>query len=78
MLTFEKTARDLYCAEGKYDKAEPLLKRSLMITENLLGANHPRMATTLEIYVPLLRKTNRTVEADKLEAKVKSILPTHK
>lgn len=33
--------------------------------------------TTLEIYVPLLRKTNRTAEADKLEAKVKSILPAH-
>ncbi|MDD5633570.1 MAG: tetratricopeptide repeat protein [Methylococcales bacterium] len=31
----------LYCAQGKYEKAEPLCQRSLAIGEKALGEDHP-------------------------------------
>ncbi len=37
----------LYRAQGKYAEAEPLLKRSLAISEKALGPEHPDVATSL-------------------------------
>ena len=37
----------LYCAQGKYDQAEVLYKRSLAIMANTLGADHPNVAACL-------------------------------
>src|SRR4051794_30809864 len=33
--------------EGKYDKAEPLAKRALMLREKVLGGEHPLVAEVL-------------------------------
>ncbi len=63
----------LYKTQGRYAEAEPLLKRALAIREKTLGPEHPRVATTLENYAALLRKTGRTTEAAKLEARAKAI-----
>jgi tetratricopeptide (TPR) repeat protein len=63
----------LYQAQGKYSEAEPLFKRALAIKEKALGPEHLSVATTLENYAALLRKTNREVEAIKLEARAKAI-----
>ena len=37
----------LYQAQGRYSEAEPLYKRSLLISEEQLGADHPDTATSL-------------------------------
>jgi tetratricopeptide (TPR) repeat protein len=55
-----------YCARGLYDKAEPLYKRSIQITEKALGADHPDVAESL---MPLARcygRAGRNVEAEGL------------
>ena len=38
-----------------------------------LGPNHPHVATSIENYAALLRATERTAEADKMEARAKAI-----
>ncbi len=53
--------------------AEPLYQHSLAILEKALGPEHPHVATTLENYAELLRKTNRKKKAKKLEARAKAI-----
>ncbi|OGG46782.1 MAG: hypothetical protein A3F84_12525 [Candidatus Handelsmanbacteria bacterium RIFCSPLOWO2_12_FULL_64_10] len=50
-----------------------MFKESLTILENTLGPDHPHVATSLENYVVLLRKTNQPAEAAKLEARAKAI-----
>jgi len=50
-----------------------MYKSSLAIEEKALGANHPNVATILENYADLLRKTNRVSQAEKLEARAKAI-----
>ncbi len=67
----------LYEAQGKYAEAEPLYKRSLAIREKTLGSEHPQVATSLENYAALLRKTGRGGEAAKLEARAKAIRAKH-
>jgi len=42
-----------------------------------LGPGHPEVATNLENYSELLRKTNRETEAAKLEARAKGIRARH-
>lgn len=41
--------------QGKFDEAEPLLKRSLAINEMVLGPEHPTVATSLDNLAGLLR-----------------------
>ena len=41
--------------------------------EKALGPQHPDVATSLENYAALLRKTERTTEATKMEARAKAI-----
>ncbi len=63
--------------QGRYAEAEPLYKRSLAIREKALGPQHPHIATILQDYAPLLRKTGRSTEAAKLEARAKAIRAKH-
>ena len=67
----------LYHQQGKYNEAEPLYKRSLAIVEKALGPAHPHLATSLENYAMLLRKTNREVEATRMEAHAEAIRAMH-
>ena len=46
VLDVGKGALELYDAMGDYPRAEPLLERSLKITENVLGPEHPSTATS--------------------------------
>ena len=67
----------LYQAQGKYAEAEPLFRQSLAIVEKALGPEHPNVATALDNYAKLLRKTNRNAEAAKLEARAQAIRAMH-
>jgi len=67
----------LYHQQGKYNEAEPLYKRSLAIVEKALGPAHPHLATSLENYAMLLRKTNREVEAARMEVHAEAIRAMH-
>ena len=58
-------------------EAEPLFKRALAIVEKALGPQHPDVVTSLENYAALLRKTERTTEATKMEARAKAIRARH-
>ncbi len=62
---------------GRYAEAEPLYKRALAIREKALGPEHPSVATSLENYAARLRKTGRSTEAAKLEARAKAIRAKH-
>ena len=63
----------LYQAQGKYADAEPLYKLALAIWEKALGPEHPHVATSLENYAALLRKTGRGNEAIRMKARAKAI-----
>ncbi len=63
--------------QGNYPEAEPLFKRALAIVEKALGQDHPGLATVLKNYAALLRKTGRTTEAAKMEARAKAIRAKH-
>ena len=45
--------------------------------EKALGPEHPHVATSLENYAKLLRKTERDAEAEELEARGKAIRARH-
>ena len=60
-----------------YAEAEPFHKRSLAIREKALGPEHPDVAQSLESYAALLRNTQRTTEATKMEARAKAIRAKH-
>ena len=47
------------------------------IDEKALGPDHPNVATTLENYAALLRKTQRNAEAVKMEARARTIQAKH-
>lgn len=63
----------LYSDQDMYEKAEPLFLESLRIREHFWQPNHPDIALSLEQYAQLLRKTNRTSEAEALEARAQAI-----
>ena len=67
----------LYYSQGKYNEAEPLYRRALSIWEKALGPEHPDVATVLENYALLLRKTNREAQAEELEARARAIRAKH-
>ena len=62
-LTYSTTLATLHKAQGRYAEAEPLHERSLAIPGETLGPDHPDVATSLENYAALLRKTGRADEA---------------
>ncbi len=63
----------LYKAQKRYAEAEPLYQRSLQIDEQRSRRNYPELVAILREYATLLRKTNRTTEAEKLEARAKAV-----
>ena len=63
--------------QGRYAEVELLYQRSLAIWEKALEPDHPDVATSLQNYAALLRKTGRTAEADRLEARAKAIRAKH-
>ena len=64
---------ELYYAQDKYSRAEPFYRRSLVTTEKLLGPDHPDVANALENYANVLRKINRSTDAEKMEARARAI-----
>ncbi len=49
----------------------------MAIVEKALGPDHPDVAQSLENYAALLRKTGRSAEAEKLEARAEAIRAKH-
>ena len=56
----------LYELQGRYSEAEPLLKRSLLIREQQLGADHPDTAESLNNLAGLYESQGRYSEAEPL------------
>ena len=67
----------MWGAQGKYDQAEPLFKRSLAIREKALGPEHPDVATALESQAKILRAAKREAEAVPMEARATAIRARH-
>jgi tetratricopeptide (TPR) repeat protein len=63
----------LYCDQGRYAEAEPLLARALGIQEKALDPEHPDVVSCLERYAALLRIMGRPEEAEPLESRAKPI-----
>ena len=63
----------LYSSQGRYAEAEPLFKRTLAIIQTSLGPKHPGMARVLYRYAEVMRKTGRSVDAVKLEARARAV-----
>lgn len=60
---------DRYAEQGKYAEAERLYQRALTVREEFLGPEHPEVAATLDGYAALLRKLDRTRDAEAMEAR---------
>jgi tetratricopeptide (TPR) repeat protein len=58
----------LYFQLEKYDKCEPLMVQSLAILKKTLGETNPDYLNVYKYYLALLRKTNRSQQADALES----------
>lgn len=72
-----RTCYDLataYAGQDKYNEAEPYFQRALALSEKALGPDDPEVGKTLLGYAALLRKTNRALQADKMEARARAIL----
>ncbi|MFK7902819.1 MAG: tetratricopeptide repeat protein [Nitratireductor sp.] len=68
--------------KARYNQAEPLLKRTLEITEKEFGSENPEVATSLNNLARLLHDTNRLEEAEPLfkralEITEKALGPEH-
>ena len=58
---------------GDLVRAEPLLARALAIQEKHLGVDAPEVATILEDYASILRRTGRGAEGEALEKRARAI-----
>jgi tetratricopeptide (TPR) repeat protein len=58
---------------GRYGEAEPLYRRSLAISEKVLGSEHPDVAGTLNLLAVLYRSQGRYVEAEPLHQRALAI-----
>ncbi len=66
----------LYEAQGKYDQAEPLYKRSLSIRETALGPDHPDVGTSLNNLAGLYEAQGKYDQAEPLYKRSLSISET--
>jgi hypothetical protein len=57
-------------AQERYSVAEPLLKRAINIRTKAYGRNHRRTIDALQLYVSLLKKTNRFEKADEIQKRI--------
>lgn len=60
----------MYFASERYPQAEQAWKKSLAIRESFLGPFHPQVADVADLYAKLLIRTERSKEAEELEARV--------
>lgn len=67
------TADSLYRAQGRYGEAEPLYKRSLVISEKARGPDHPSVGTALSNLGLLYQTQGRYAEAEPLPARSREI-----
>jgi Tfp pilus assembly protein PilF len=58
---------------GRLTDAEPVLKRAVSVCEASNGPQHTSLVPVLENYAELLRKNNKSKEADKLLARARAI-----
>jgi tetratricopeptide (TPR) repeat protein len=63
----------LYHLQAKYPVAEDCFRKALRIREKVFGAVHPALLPTLDYYAELLRKNNRTEEANQLQLRAREI-----
>lgn len=59
-------AAESFFSQGRYDEAEPLLKRSLRIREERLGPDHPQIAVVLHKLAMLHDRQGRYADAELL------------
>lgn len=71
-----KNLARVYMAQERYSVAEPLLKRAISIRTKAYGRQHRRTIDALELYVSLLKKTNRFEKADEIQSRIND--PTDK
>ncbi|MBA4078453.1 MAG: hypothetical protein C0508_25715, partial [Cyanobacteria bacterium PR.023] len=66
VATAQNNLAEVYRAQAKYSKAEPLYKNSLTIREQALGPNHPTVATSLNNLALLYVTQGRYAQAESL------------
>jgi tetratricopeptide (TPR) repeat protein len=60
----------LYSAKKDYDKAEGYYLQALAIREKALGDKHPDLQPILKSFAELMRRMDRTAEAEALDARL--------
>jgi len=68
-----KNLARLYYFQSRFELSEPLFKRALAVRQKIYGKDHQRFADVEEHYAKLLRKTNRTGQAQELENHVRVV-----
>ncbi len=61
------------CSKGRYEQAEPLYRLAIALSEESYGPDDPRLARTLADYANLLKLTKRFDQAQKMEARARTI-----
>jgi tetratricopeptide (TPR) repeat protein len=61
---------DLYIVQGKYSKAEPLLKRALSIYENKFGENSIEIVKILEEIMLFYEKSGNEKKVESLRERL--------
>jgi len=61
----------LYLQLKKYDKCEPLMVQSLAVLRKNLGEHNPDYLNVYKYYLALLRRTNRSQQANILEQQIR-------
>jgi len=64
---------DVYRAERKFDRAEPLYQRTLSLVEKMRGPQDPSLVPILNGYAEMLRRAGRSEEAAKLDDRARFI-----
>jgi tetratricopeptide (TPR) repeat protein len=63
----------LWLSLGRHYDAEPLLEKTVALTEEQIGANHPALAPMLHVLARCYRLRNRLQDAAALEARVAAL-----
>jgi len=64
--------------QSNFEEAENGFVKAIHVIEKKLGPEHPKLANVLENYAGLLRKMNRRMKAEEMEARAKVIWATPK
>ncbi|MGB3292273.1 MAG: tetratricopeptide repeat protein [Phormidesmis sp.] len=76
IATHLDTLAQLYYSQGRYDKAEPLFRKTLEISKTELGDRHPSTATSLNNLALLYKSQGRYGEAEPLYVEALEISKT--